>query len=63
LIGVDDFVENVGNFAFQPDILARHPDGKITAASGLKSAQQILEKQVFRKNAGRRPIQRPPWRS
>jgi len=43
LIGGHDFIEGVGNFAFDPKVVAGHPHRKIPAPHRLQRMQQILQ--------------------
>jgi hypothetical protein len=44
LVGGDDFVKSVGDLALDADVVAGHPDRKITRAHRLQCMQQILHR-------------------
>ena len=43
LIGCDDFIKRIRNFALNADAIARHPNGKIATADQLQRAEEVLQ--------------------
>ena len=41
LIGGDDFIESIGNLAFDADVVTGHANGKIPAPHGLQGGEQF----------------------
>ncbi|HEV7877404.1 MAG TPA: hypothetical protein VGP39_04895 [Bradyrhizobium sp.] len=42
LVGGHDFIECIGNFSLDPEMVAGHPHGKISAPHRLKRVKQVL---------------------
>ena len=42
LVGGHDFIERIGNFSFDPEMIAHHSHGKIATSHRLKRMKQVL---------------------